>query len=146
MKTDVLDAQQQVDIKVFSGKTNLVSNKIINEVERMKLVNYNDVKLELPKEKGIKDVKLRWLISEKDSAKNFAMRLFEIKPSGYTPLHQHDWEHEVFILEGEGNIYNKNEKKPFNQGDVLFIKPMEWHQFINNGKKLLKFLCLIPIK
>ena len=112
----------------------------------MKLVNYNDVKLELPKEKGIKDVKLRWLISEKDGAKNFAMRLFEIKPSGYTPLHQHNWEHEVFILEGEGNIYNKNEKKPFNQGDVLFIKPMEWHQFINNGKKLLKFLCLIPIK
>jgi quercetin dioxygenase-like cupin family protein len=115
-------------------------------LKKMRLVNYNNVKLEIPKEKGIKDVKLRWLISDKDGAKNFAMRLFEIKSGGYTPLHQHDWEHEVFILEGEGHIKNKNGDKPFSQGDVLFIKPMEWHQFINSSKKLLKFLCLIPIK
>jgi mannose-6-phosphate isomerase-like protein (cupin superfamily) len=27
---------------------------------------------------------------------------------------------------------------------VLFVKPMEWHQFLNTGKETLKFLCLIP--
>jgi len=112
----------------------------------MKLVNYSDVKLEDPKEKGIKDVKIRWLISDKDDAPNFAMRLFEIKTGGYTPLHQHNWEHEVFILEGEGHINNKNEDKPFKKGDVLFIKPLEWHQFKNTNKNLLRFLCLIPLK
>ena len=112
----------------------------------MKHVHYTEVKLETPKEEGAKDVKLRWLISKKDNANNFAMRLFEVKPGGYTPLHQHDWEHEVFILEGEGVAKNKESEEPFKSGDVFFIPPMEWHQFINTGEKTLKFLCLIPYK
>ena len=112
----------------------------------MKHVHYTDVELEEPSEVGIKDLKIRWLISKKDGAKNFAMRLFEVKPGGYSPLHQHDWEHEVFILQGKGVARNKTKEEYFKEGDVLFIKPMEWHQFINTGNKILKFLCLIPYK
>ncbi|RLF37229.1 MAG: cupin [Thermoplasmata archaeon] len=112
----------------------------------MKHVHYTEVELETPEEEGAKDVKLRWLISKKDNANNFAMRLFEVKPGGYTPLHQHDWEHEVFILEGEGVAKNKESEEPFKSGDVFFIPPMEWHQFVNTGEKTLKFLCLIPYK
>ena len=40
----------------------------------MKHVNYSDVELEEAKMDGIKDVSIRWLISEKDGAQNFAMR------------------------------------------------------------------------
>jgi quercetin dioxygenase-like cupin family protein len=112
----------------------------------MKHVHYSDVELEIPTENGIKDVKLRWLISKKDGAENFAMRLFEIKPGGYTPLHQHDWEHEVFVLEGKGVTKNKETETQFNQGDVFFVSPMEWHQFVNTSGETLKFLCLIPYK
>lgn len=112
----------------------------------MKHIHHSEVRLEVPKEQGVKDVMVRWLISKKDGAENFAMRLFEIKSDGYTPLHQHDWEHEVFILEGNGITRNKNSEKSFNSGDVLFIPPMEWHQFVNTGDKTLKFLCLIPNK
>ena len=112
----------------------------------MKHVHYKEVELETPKEEGVKDTKLRWLISKNDGAENFAMRLFEVKPEGFTPLHQHDWEHEVFILEGEGEARNKEDKKNFKKGDVFFVKPMEWHQFVNTGSEDLKFLCLIPIK
>jgi quercetin dioxygenase-like cupin family protein len=110
----------------------------------VKHVHYTEVELEEPKEQGVKDVKVRWLISKKDGAENFAMRLFELKPDGYTPLHQHDWEHEVFVLEGNGVTRDKNDEKPFKQGDVFFIPSMEWHQFINTGKDMLKFICLIP--
>ena len=112
----------------------------------VKHVHYSEVELEEPAEKGVKDVKLRWLVSKKDGAENFAMRLFEIQPDGYTPLHQHDWEHEVFILEGDGITKNKTNEDPFTQGDVFFVSPMEWHQFVNTGKNVLKFLCLIPYK
>lgn len=112
----------------------------------MKHVHYTEVEMEEPKEKGIKNVKVRWLISKKDGAKNFAMRLFEVKPEGCTPLHQHDWEHEVFILEGNGITRNKTSEELFKEGDVLFIPSMEWHQFVNTGTDTLKFLCLIPIK
>jgi quercetin dioxygenase-like cupin family protein len=112
----------------------------------VKHVHYTEVELEEPSEEGIKDLKVRWLISEKDGAKNFAMRLFEIQPGGYSPLHQHDWEHEVFILEGEGVTRDKTNEKPFKQGDVFFVPPMEWHQFVNTGENKLKLLCLIPYK
>jgi len=112
----------------------------------MKHVHYSEVELEEPAEQGVKDVKLRWLISKKDGAENFAMRLFEIKSGGYTPLHQHDWEHEVFILEGNGSIENKKSEEPIKDGDIFFVPAMEWHQFVNTGKKTLKFLCLIPYK
>jgi quercetin dioxygenase-like cupin family protein len=112
----------------------------------MKHVHYTDVMLETPTEQGVKDVKVRWLISKKDDAQHFAMRLFEVQAGGCSPLHQHDWEHEVFILEGTGVLRDKTHEEPLKPGDVVFVKPMEWHQFVNTGKKLLKFLCLIPIK
>jgi quercetin dioxygenase-like cupin family protein len=112
----------------------------------MKHVHYSEVELETPSEKGVRDTKLRWLISKKDGAENFAMRLFEVKPGGNTPLHQHDWEHEVFILEGKGDARNKEKSISFKPGDIFFVKPMEWHQFVNTGEETLKFLCLVPIK
>jgi len=112
----------------------------------MKHVHYTDVELETPKEDGVKDVKVRWVISKKDGAENFAMRVFEIKPGGYTPLHQHDWEHEVFVLQGSGVTKDKENEKPFKQGDVFFVPPMEWHQFVNNTDDTLKIICLIPYK
>ena len=112
----------------------------------MKHIHHTEVELEEPKELGIKDVMVRWLISRKDGADNFAMRLFEIKPEGYTPLHQHDWEHEVFVLEGNGVTKDKNNERTFKQGDVFFIPPMDWHQFVNNTDETLKIICLIPYK
>jgi len=110
----------------------------------MKHVHYTQVNLEQPTEEGIKDLKVRWLISKNDGAERFAMRLFEMGPGGFSPLHQHDWEHEVFILEGSGVVRTKVSEQPLKQGEVLFVKPMEWHQFVNTSGKPLKFLCLIP--
>jgi len=112
----------------------------------MKHVHYTEVELETPKEEGIKDLKVRWVISKKDGAKNFAMRVFEIQPGGNTPLHQHDWEHEIFVLEGNGIAKDKENEKNVKQGDVLYVPPMEWHQFVNNTDKMMKIICLIPYK
>ena len=112
----------------------------------MKHVHYTKVELEEPSEEGIKDTKVRWLISKNDGAKNFAMRIFEIQPGGHTPLHQHNWEHEVFVLEGNGVARDREKQESFKQGDIFFIPPMEWHQFVNTGKEILKFICLIPYK
>jgi len=96
--------------------------------------------------KGASKVTVRWLITEEIGAKNFAMRLFEIESKGYTPLHVHDWEHEVFILEGEGVVFCEDEEKMFQPGDAIYIAPNEKHQFKNVGKNLVKLLCLIPNK
>jgi quercetin dioxygenase-like cupin family protein len=93
---------------------------------------------------GASKVKVRWLITKEMGAGNFAMRIFEVEPAGYSPLHKHPWEHEVFILDGEGQLFDGENQTPFKSGDVVFVPPDKMHQFVNNGKTLLKFICLIP--
>jgi quercetin dioxygenase-like cupin family protein len=112
----------------------------------MKHINFKEVEAEKCKEEGAKATKIRWLITQKDGAKNFAMRLFEVEPGGHTPWHKHDWEHEIFILEGNGVTKSEKGEEEFKPCDVIFVPPMERHQLKNSGKDLLKFLCLIPYK
>ena len=113
----------------------------------MKHIHFSDVKLVTPNVEGAKKVRLRWLISEKDGAENFAMRYFEIEKGGHTPFEQHWNEQEMFILEGEGILTDKEEKEEkLKVGDVVFVPSMEWHQFVNTGTEILKFICVIPLK
>ena len=112
---------------------------------KMRIFHYDSVEAK-DAEGGSSKVRVRWLITEDMGAENFAMRLFELESGGYTPFHIHDWEHEVFILEGEGVVVCGDEERLFRAGDVIFISPNEKHQFRNIGKSLAKILCLIPYK
>ncbi len=109
----------------------------------MKIFHYDTVKAKDAGD-GASKVTIRWLITKEVGAENFAMRLFEMEPNGYSPLHTHSWEHEVFILEGEGQVFDGEKTKKIKAGDVVFVSPNERHQFRNNGEKTLKFLCLVP--
>lgn len=93
---------------------------------------------------GCKGVNIRWLITKDIGAKRFAMRMFDVEPEGHTPLHSHEWEHEVFVLEGEGMVLGEVGEEKLKRGDVVFMPPNEKHQFKNSGDEKLRFLCLIP--
>ena len=110
----------------------------------MRVICYDTVKAEDVNTKGTSKVKVRWLITKEMGAKNFAMRIFEVETGGYSPLHKHPWEHEVFILEGEGQLFNGEKATPFKTGDAIFVQVDEMHQFKNSSEKLLRFICLIP--
>lgn len=110
----------------------------------MKLVSFDKVKLEDVNVEGAVGTKMRWLISAKDNAPNFALRMFEIEPGGNTPFHQHPWEHEAFVLEGEGALVLAGEQKPFKKYDSMLVDPNIHHQFKNTGDTVLKFLCIVP--
>jgi quercetin dioxygenase-like cupin family protein len=106
---------------------------------------YSDVESIKVEEDGVSGVSMRWVISEKQGAENFALRVFTVEPGGNTPLHTHDWEHEVFVLKGNGSAYSDGEYVPMQQGDVIFIAPNELHQFKNTSDAVMEFICLIPI-
>lgn len=112
----------------------------------MKLKNYTDIKLEKVTMEGAKKAHIRWLISDKDKAPNFAMRMFEVEPGGFTPFHAHSWEHENFIVEGNGALVTEDEELPFKAGDVIYVDPYRKHNYKNTGDTVLKFLCLIPLE
>ncbi|MFN6111908.1 MAG: cupin domain-containing protein [Planctomycetota bacterium] len=110
----------------------------------MKVMAYEKVeqqKVEMP---GSHNCQVRWLIGPRDGAPNFAMRQFEVAVEGYTPKHSHPYEHEVFVLEGEGTILEGDHVHPIHAGDIIYVAPDEVHQFRNVGKGPLKFLCLVP--
>lgn len=93
---------------------------------------------------GSSGCQVRWLVDEAQGAPNFAMRQFEVAPGGYTPKHSHPYEHEVFVLEGEGTVSEGDVEHPLKAGDVVLVVPDEPHQFRNTGTAPLKFLCLVP--
>jgi quercetin dioxygenase-like cupin family protein len=111
----------------------------------MKVFDHKQVRAE-DADEGASKLKVRWLITKEMGAPNFAMRLFEMEPQGNSPLHAHAWEHEVFILDGEGVLVGEDKERRFKAGDVVFVAPNEKHQFRNNGSKMLKFLCMVPIR
>ncbi len=88
--------------------------------------------------------KIQWLISDKDGAPNFYMRLFELGENGATPHHEHAWEHEVYILEGKGKLVAEDTVYDLGPNMFAFVKGGEVHHFENTGNTPFKFLCLIP--
>ena len=109
----------------------------------MEVFHYTDVEAK-DAEEGASKLTVRWLITKKMGAENFAMRLLEMIAGGYSPFHSHPWEHEVFILEGEGLAISEEGQKKFRAGDVIFIPQNSKHQLKNDGEKTVRFLCLVP--
>jgi quercetin dioxygenase-like cupin family protein len=109
----------------------------------MKVVHYTDVEAEGP-DGYAPGVYLRPVISPADGAPHFTMRVFEVDPEGHTPFHQHAWEHEVFVLRGEGTLRSEQGNVDLREGIVVFIPGGEKHQFLNTGDTVLQFLCVIP--
>lgn len=110
----------------------------------MKVRNSLDVPQQPVQMEGAQGCLVRWLVGERDGAPNFAMRQFEVAPGGFTPRHHHPYEHEVFVLEGEGVVLHGDQQHALRAGDVIFVEPDDVHQFRNTGSGPLKFLCLVP--
>lgn len=97
-------------------------------------------------EAGASGAAIRELITVREGAPNFAMRLFEVSPGGSTPFHAHPWEHEVFVLDGTGEISTAGGPIPVRGGDSVFIPGDEKHQFRCEGSAALRFICVIPMQ
>ena len=110
----------------------------------MKIEKSSDIAKRPVEVEGAKDAEIRWLISKEDGAENFAMRMFEIKPGGFTPLHTHPHEHEIFAVEGEGVFVYEGKEYEFSADYVIFVPPNKEHRFKNRGDSILRLLCLIP--
>ncbi len=110
----------------------------------MKIAKSSDIAKRPVKAEGAKDAEIRWLISKEDGAENFAMRMFEIKPGGFTPLHTHPHEHEIFAVEGEGVFVYEGEEYEFSKDFVIFVPGGKEHRFKNTGDSVLRLLCLVP--
>jgi len=107
-----------------------------------KVVHYTEVPAQTMPD--IEGVTIRWVISKDDGAPHFAMRVFELQPGSSSPHHSHWWEHEVFVLDGEGVLHTEEGNSPLGPGTVVFVPGDLVHHFHNSGSGVLRFLCLVP--
>ncbi len=111
---------------------------------KTKAVHYSEISESRVEMEDAKDVFIRWLVSKEDDAPNFYMRLFTIKPGGHTPHHSHNYEHEVFVLEGEGIVRIDGSEYVLRKGFTVTVPPDLMHQFRNSSDSDFSFLCIIP--
>lgn len=86
----------------------------------------------------------RIAIGSSDGAPHFCMRLFTIEPGGHTPRHQHQWEHEILVHQGTGQVLCNGQWQEVRAGSVIFVPGNEEHQLRNHSSEDFVFACLIP--
>ena len=106
----------------------------------MKVLHYLDVKAQ----EEVPGAVMRRVICEEQGAPNFCMRVFEVAPGMKTPSHFHPWEHEVYVLSGQGKVVGVDGEKKLSKDTALFIAPNEKHFLQTTGKTPLRFICVIP--
>jgi quercetin dioxygenase-like cupin family protein len=90
------------------------------------------------------DKSIRWVIGRPEGAPNFAMRVIEFRPGAVFDVHQHPYEHEIFVVEGEGVAHGPGGEAIMQPGVALYIPPDEPHGYRNTGAEPLRFICVIP--
>jgi len=114
------------------------------EGEPMKVLHYTEAAAETFNNDTVKGVTGRVVIGKADEAENFCMRVFTIAPGGNSPHHSHEWEHEIFVHEGEGELFREGAFQTVRPGDTIFIPGHEEHQFKNSSTEPFTFVCLVP--
>jgi len=73
------------------------------------------------------------LINLDDNPPTCTLTYSEILPGETSSHHIHEWEHEVYIIEGNGTLVCDGVSYPVKAGDALFIPPNVDHYTLNNG-------------
>ena len=85
------------------------------------------------------------VVGPDEGAPNFAMRVFELQPQSSTAYHSHVWEHEVFVITGQGVVQGSEVEWNLSEGDAVLVAPNEQHCFTNTGDDLLRLVCVVPL-
>lgn len=99
---------------------------------------------EVEAQEAAEGVTMRVPIGPDQGAPFFNMRVFEVEPGHATPHHSHWWEHEVFVLSGQGVVLTEQGEKPVAAGTTVLVPGGDMHRFRNTGGEVLRFLCLVP--
>lgn len=112
----------------------------------MLIRNLKQSKLEPVQMDGVDGTRMAVMVGKDDGAPHFAMRHVEIRPGGHSPLHSHDYEHEVYVVSGTGTVLLEGQDQPIKTGDAILVPAGETHQFKGTGEEPLCFLCMVPVE
>jgi mannose-6-phosphate isomerase-like protein (cupin superfamily) len=71
------------------------------------------------------------------------VRYFEVPPGAATRLEKHAHEHFVIGGEGVGHAVVGTEVREVRPHDVVYVAPLEPHQFVNRAAETFGFFCIV---
>jgi len=111
----------------------------------MKIISLSQVEMNQVRMDGAHQSWKQVPLGREDGSPLYSYRVFTVEPGGYTPYHQHPYEHMNYIIEGEGVLVNeKGEETPLKAGDFALVNPNEKHQYRNRGDRPFKMICGVP--
>ncbi|TWH46072.1 cupin domain-containing protein [Sporomusa sp. KB1] len=90
-------------------------------------------------------VSVQWLLGEPEGAPNYELRYLSFPVGAYTVYHDHQWEHEVFVVKGTGKVKTEQGETAIKANDAVLLLPNEPHQIINTSlEETLDIICVVP--
>ena len=71
------------------------------------------------------------------------LRYFELQPGAVSRLEKHAHEHFVIVKRGAGYAIVDGTVTEIGPNDVVYVAPLELHQFVNRGDEPFGFYCFV---
>ncbi len=71
------------------------------------------------------------------------LRYFEVQPGAASRLEKHEHEHYVIVRTGLGYAIIGDTATEVGPNDVVYVGPLELHQFVNRGDEPFGFYCFV---
>lgn len=110
----------------------------------MIVAHKNDVKAVKIENLQAKEAAIKVLVSPTEGWEGYVMRILEVKAGGHTPKHSHPWPHINYIISGKGILHLDGKDIDVEAGSFAYIPSDKEHQFLNVGKELFEFICIVP--
>lgn len=110
----------------------------------MPVIKYRDLGLSEVSMDGVKGALKANVIGKREGWSEHTLRVFRIQGGGFSPLHQHDWEHVNYVIQGRGRVRIGDELFELEERDFAFVPPNTQHQFENPYDEDFEFICIVP--
>jgi quercetin dioxygenase-like cupin family protein len=77
------------------------------------------------------------------SGPQLEVRYFEVQPGAVSRLEKHAHEHYVIVSKGTGYAILGDSVTEVAPNDVVYVAPLELHQFVNRGDEPFGFFCVV---
>ncbi len=110
----------------------------------MAVIKGNEIRLEEMTIEGVRDMSGTNVIGPEQGWQSHTLRVFRLRPGGFSPRHSHDWEHVNYVIKGSGKLRLGNNINDLKKGSFAFVPPNVEHQFENPSDEDFEFICIVP--
>lgn len=110
----------------------------------MPVIGYDDFERAPVAMEGSKELYGAEVIGAKQGWSTNILRVFRLKPGGFSPKHSHNYEHVNFVITGKGKLQIGDTLYNLEPHTFAFVPPNVEHQYQNPYDEDFEFICIIP--